>query len=60
MRGIERRKTERAAMRAALTQADEFATLAEEFVNRQRLVCDLSDRARVLRAPIAKATGSAT
>lgn len=64
LRGIERRKAEREAMRAALVQASSFTETVERFMraddDRPPLTeSEVAEAMYALRAAIAKATGSA-
>lgn len=66
LRNLERRKAERATMRAALAQADEFTLIVERFMRGDLTLARLPTEAEVaeamyaLRGVIAKATGSAS
>jgi hypothetical protein len=66
LRNLERRKIERAAMRAALVQADQFTAIVERFMRadlpgdvQPATETEVAEAMYALRAAIAKATGSA-
>jgi len=66
LRNLERRKAERIAMRAALSQAEEFTSIVERFMRADlpssvqvATEAEVAEAMYALRAAIAKLTGSA-